>query len=637
MPALPPRPAVALAAALLALSPAALAQRRPAPARPAAATRPAATQEIHYDVRWPNPVQHETRVTVTFPGLVRGRPLDVLMPRASPGRYALHEFAKNVYDVSATDGAGRALAVVRAEPSRWAVAGHDGTVRFSYTLYANHPDGTYAGVDSTHAHYNMPAAFVYGRGLDARPVRITFHPVNGWRIATQLFPTADPHTFTAPDLAYFMDSPTELSAFTLLEWRTGPNGATRYRIALHHTGTQAEADAYAAMAARVVEEAAAVFGEHPAFDGGTYTFLADYLPWAKGDGMEHRNSTIISSTGALRDGGDLRLLGTLAHEHFHAWNMERLRDDALEPFDFQQANSSENLWFGEGFTSYYDGLVRVRAGYLPLATYAAEMAGNLNAVIGSPARATRGPAEMSRMAPFVDAAASIDETSYPNTFVSYYTWGEALGFGLDLLLRARYNTTLDAYMRAMWQAYGRHQRATAPARPYDRAALQRVLGEVTGDAAFAADFFRRHVERGDVLDYAALVAPAGLVLRPARPDRGTLGALPLAADTAGARVTRVVPPGSAAARAGIASGDRLLTVEGVRAVSAQAIDGALAGKRPGDVVTVVYEQRGATRTARVALAADEALELVTFEHAGRPVTDAVRVFRQAWLGAKADG
>ncbi len=42
---------------------------------------------------------------------------------------------------------------------------------------------------------------------------------------------------------------------------------------------------------------------------------------------------------------------------------------------------------------------------------------------------------MSQLAPFVDAAVSIDRTAWGNTFISYYTWGAAVGLGLDLSLR----------------------------------------------------------------------------------------------------------------------------------------------------------------------------------------------------------
>lgn len=584
-------------------------------------------QEVHYDVSWPNAAAHESEIAATFGGLGTDT-LRVVMSRASPGRYAFHEFAKNVYRVRAEDGAGRPLDARRVTPNEWTVGGHDGTVRFAYTLYSNRADGTYAGVDSTHAHYNMPAAFVWARGLETRPVRITFQPIHGWRVATQLVPTGDPFTFTAPDRDYFMDSPTELSAHDLREWEQG--GQT-YRMALHHLGTDAEAEAYAEMAQAVIAEEAAVFGAYPRFDHGTYTFLADYLPWVNGDGMEHRNSTILTSTGSLT--APERVLGTLAHEHFHAWNMERLRDAALEPFDFEGPNLSATLWFGEGFTSYYDGLVRVRADLMTLDRYAAEMTGNLNAVLLSPSRAYRGPAEMSRMATFVDAASAIDEVSYANTFVSYYTWGELLGFGLDLTLRQRFGTSLDAYMRAMWEGFGEHQNETTPARPYTPADLERVLGEVSGDPAWAAEVFDRYVENGGVPDYAALVEPAGLVLRLARPDAGWMGPLALDPD---ARVTSSTRPGTPAYEAGLASGDRLLALNGLPVGSGAGLAAGLSAAHPGDEVMLTFEQRGAVKTAAVTLVPDPTLELVTFEAAGWAVTPDVEAFRAAWLGSKAE-
>ena len=79
---------------------------------------------------------------------------------------------------------------------------------------------TYLAVDASHAHMNIPATLMYVNDLSARPARVALvQPVGkAWKVATQLYPTADPEVFTAPDLAYFMDSPTELSAFGLRTW-----------------------------------------------------------------------------------------------------------------------------------------------------------------------------------------------------------------------------------------------------------------------------------------------------------------------------------------------------------------------------------------------------------------------------------
>ncbi|MDQ8175462.1 MAG: M61 family peptidase, partial [Gemmatimonadota bacterium] len=68
-----------------------------------AQARPAAP--VRYEIAFPDRVHHEGEVTIRFAAVPAG-PLRVEMARSSPGRYALHEFAKNVYRVQATDPTG---------------------------------------------------------------------------------------------------------------------------------------------------------------------------------------------------------------------------------------------------------------------------------------------------------------------------------------------------------------------------------------------------------------------------------------------------------------------------------------------------------------------------------------------------
>ena len=152
---------------------------------------------------------------------------------------------------------------------------------------------------------------------------------------------------------------------------------------------------------------AAVFGGLPRFDYGTYTFISCYRPNCAGDGMEHRNSTSLTSSASIAQ-ASAQLLGTVSHEFFHAWNVERIRPAALEPFDFSDANMSGELWFAEGFTSYYGPLVIHRAGLTSTAQYARQISGAVNTLTTHPGRRFFGPVGMSQQAPFVDAAASID-------------------------------------------------------------------------------------------------------------------------------------------------------------------------------------------------------------------------------------
>src|SRR5262249_44437818 len=74
-----------------------------------------AAEPIRYRFSFPFPEHHWMQVEVAFTGLDRS-PLELRMSRTSPGRYSLHEFVKNVYDVRASDPSGRDLAITRSDP-----------------------------------------------------------------------------------------------------------------------------------------------------------------------------------------------------------------------------------------------------------------------------------------------------------------------------------------------------------------------------------------------------------------------------------------------------------------------------------------------------------------------------------------
>ncbi len=71
-------------------------------------------------------------------------------------------------------------------------------------------------------------------------------------------------------------------------------------------------------------------------------------------------------------------IGTVSHEFFHAWNVERIRPKTLEPFNFEETNMSGELWFAEGFTSYYTSLILCRAGIITPKKYIEGLSGILN-------------------------------------------------------------------------------------------------------------------------------------------------------------------------------------------------------------------------------------------------------------------
>jgi predicted metalloprotease with PDZ domain len=563
---------------------------------------------VAYEIAFPNAVHHEAEIRVRFSALGPS-PLQVRMSRTSPGRYALHEFAKNVYSVQAHDGRGGALEVARPNPHQWDVAGHDGTVDFAYTLYADHADGTYSGIDLTHAHLNMPATFVWARGLEDRPVEITLRPPpgSGWRVATQLAPSDDPWTFTAPDLDYFLDSPAELSVSSVREWPvTAGEREYTIRVAVHHDASEQDVDGYAQLVRPIVEEARAIFGEFPEFDYGTYTFIADYLPHVYSDGMEHRNSTIIASPSPLTAVTPERT-GVIAHEFFHAWNVERIRPASLEPFDFEAANLSGELWFAEGFTSYYGSLLLRRVGHLSDRQYASRISDAVSTVLLGPGPDYFSVVEMSQLATFVDQAAFNDPTNQLNTFISYYAWGGALGLALDLMLRARFELDLDDYMRAVWRTHG------VTERPYTLNDLEHG----------------RHAP-----EFETLLSHAGFLLRPKYSGRATFGWAELTFGDRGAEVVSATQVRTPLYEAGVDRHDVILALDGHDIRSQDDLSLVLRAHRPGDLIEIEYEQRGRQVRSTLRLMENRWLEVVPFEDAGRTLTPEMRAFREAWLGSK---
>ena len=598
----------------------------------AGAQVPSATE---YHFSFPDAVHHVMAIEATFHN-VPPQKFRMQMSRSSPGRYAAFEFASNVFEERFTDGAGKPLAVTKPDPRSWSVTSHDGTVHVAYKLFGDQVDGTFVAVDTTHAHINFPATVMWAQGFDNRPVRVTFALPTGsdWKIATQLYPTADAATFTAPNLQYLMDSPAELSHFVLRTFEVPAlkaGGKTQtIRVVAHSQATDAEFDTYFDGVQKLVREELAVFGELPDYEPGYYTFLADALPWDGGDGMEHRNSTVMT--------GRKLSLNTVAHEYFHNWNVERIRPEGLEPFNFRDVNMSGEMFLAEGFTQYYGNLSMLRSGLTPADELKA-FAGDLAYVLNTPGSSYRSAMDMSRLAPLVDGSSDDFPKYWSNDFVSYYSFGDVVALGLDLTLRSRSNSriTLDDFMRAMWRNYGKPG-GPAPGlvgKPYTIADVQSQLAVVSGDPAFSADFVKRYIAGTEKVDYAPLLLRAGFVLRK-KAGPATLGQMRLVKAENGLRVAGSTSIGSPAYNAGVDRDDEILSVAGTKLAAPEDLAKALAEHKAGDSVEIVFRRRGDEMHAAATLAEPSELEIVPAEKTeGVVLTPEQKQFREAWLGSKA--
>ncbi|MCE7039435.1 M61 family metallopeptidase [Dyadobacter sp. CY312] len=587
----------------------------------------AVAQKVAYKVSFPNVVHHEAQIALEVSDFSQ-KELIARMSRSSPGRYATHEYGKNVYDVKAFDKSGKPVAITRLDGDVYKVSNLTGYVKIQYTLYANHPDGTYAGIDDTSIMLNAPATFMWVKGLEKAPIDVQFNlpTAKKWKIATQLKPGATANEFSAPDLQYLMDSPIKIGDLNIKKWTLAGKDKKDYNfdLALETEGSDSLANIFAKKIERITQETQPIFGELPAFDYGKYTFIASFNPYVKGDGMEHRNSTVISRAGNF-DAGD-NLLNVFAHEFFHAWNVERIRPQSLEPFNYEKSNMSHELWFAEGFTQYYGGLILKRAGFNSLPSFCQMVSSLVNTKENTAGAKRVSPAQASNQAIFVDAGVAVDKTNYVNIYTSYYPYGAAIALALDLELRAR-KLSLDDYMAAVWLKYGKTEK------PYVIADLEKVLAELTKDEKFATSFFKNYVNGTKSLDYGPLVQKAGMTLAKEFPGQAWLGDYQYE-NGKSLRILSNTRFDTPLYKAGLDVDDHIVGIDGQSVTSKSDLDKILASHKPGDQINIEYSHRGVSKPGVLVLEENPRLVVKTNEELGLPVTEEMKKFRSGWLDSK---
>ncbi len=368
-----------------------------------------------------------------------------------------------------------------------------------------------------------------------------------------------------------------------------------------------------------------VFGELPAYDYGTYTFLASLNPYVgHGDGMEHRNSTCITSNMPI----SALQLGTFAHEFFHCWNVERIRPADLEPFDFTQSNISAGLWLAEGFTQYYGNMMLVRAGLITPDFFAMNLGQWVNAKNATPAGRLYSPVDMSRYAVFADAATAIDISNKANVFTSYYTYGAAIALALDLELRAGFGTSLDALMKKLWVQFG------SKGIPYQLKDIQQQLAAISS-SDFAGTFFERYVFGHEPYNYEPMLKPYGFLYGSQKAN--WIGDISAAdgASTAGLMLKNPAIKGSPLYEAGIDMDDIILSVDSEKIRSSAELNQLMARHQAGDQLTVEFLHRGETKKAAVTVALNPRENIVSASNQTGGLTPAEEKQRKQWLGSAA--
>ncbi len=617
--------------------------QRPAPdsasrvARRGAPARKAAPAALRYHVRMQQLHAHvyDVELEVRHPDAA-GQ--ELWLPVWIPGSYLVREFARHVLQLRAFSSHGE-LPVRKVAKNRWRVDPCDGALRVQWSVYAHDASVRAAWLDPWRGFFNPCSMLLAAAGFESAEHELHIEPPPAplrWSVATTLpARKVDAQGFgvyAARDYQQLIDHPVSCGEQLRVVFRAC---GTPHEMVIEHAPRlrgQVDESRLRADLKRICEAQIALFEpDAPRAPFKRYAFLLAPSPSGWG-GLEHADSSALICAEAdlphPRDGADpgagyRRLLGLCSHEYFHAWNVKRLRPQALVPPDLQRENLTGLLWLFEGFTSYYDDLMLRRAGLIDARQYLQLLADAMRAVRATPGRHLQSLQEAS-----FDAWIKFyrpDENT-PNATVSYYTLGGLFALALDLQLRSRGKGSLDDVMRLLWRRYGR---ADAPLReqgvPED--ALPALVREACG--LDLRSWFARHVSGRDELPLPRLLTAFGVRCSHAAPD---------AADALGLRLDggsnwpllRFVRSGSWAEQAGLCAGDVLVAVNDMQA-SLAALARLHRRSEPGQAWSAHVMRDGRLLQLQAPLPRPSPGPL-QLELAPAPGARALRL-RRAWLGA----
>jgi predicted metalloprotease with PDZ domain len=530
--------------------------------------------------------QHLFEVELIIPAEALAQSAVVALPAWTPGSYLVRDYARFVDRVRILE-AHRERPLEKLDKQRWLLPASSEGVKLRYRVYGNDLTVRTNHVDATHAQIIPAATFLYLEGQLDRPVEVRFEGFpESWKVACPL--PQRQGAYLAQDYDTLVDSPFELGTHRSQSFQSG---GTRFELVF--TGSHNGDEQRITSATRdIVEAAGAIFGGFPF---KRYVFLVTFSPKLRG-GLEHKDCTslIADSHGFDKPEGYYALYQLVAHEFFHAWNVKRLHDPVLGPFDYSRENPTKMLWFHEGLTVYMEHLLVLRAGVVPWNHTSKELARCWSEQVQRPGRREQSLEESSW-----DAWIRLYKPHEfsPNSSVSYYEKGGLVGWLMDASLRegSHGRAGLAELFALLWSRHGEHGLTDADVR--------RAFQELSGRAPGA--FWNAYISGCAELEEAPLFWAFGLRLETQAPwerltpeeredpaalrrTRAWTG-LVLAAE---GPVVQNVIPGSPAANAGLSFGMEILAVDGWRTTSGADVRRAMAEPGPGGKARVLAADRG---------------------------------------------
>jgi predicted metalloprotease with PDZ domain len=488
-------------------------------------------------------------------------------------------FVENFY-VEAKKGRG---AIQREDSALWKITTNGGEAVLHYRIHIPVLEDAFrsswkAFLSPTGGLVGGPHSFMYVVGATFAPSYVTLNIPTEWRVVTGMEATIDPKTFFAPSVAVLIDDPIFIGKFK--SWSFNVD-AVPHRVAYWSLPEAKEFDTIKLVSGiqKIVEQTSALFGRLPYRD---YSFMLQ--DGALGS-LEHSNSVTVGAPASQLADDVWSILPEIAHEYFHTWNLMRIHPVEYSDVSYKTPPLSKGLWFSEGLTIFYSDLLMRRAG---LPTFDSTRLVHLQNLIR---RYSTNPAFLKYSAEKISLASYGPIGMLGDYSASTHLQGEVLGSMLDLIIRDATNgrKSMDDVMRKMMENFSGEKGFTSKD-------IEQTIHEVC--SCNVHQFFQDYVFGSKQIDFKKYLELIGLQMSMAWKDV-------LSSDGKTSPDLRVYSwqkanesfirlgitnPASCWAKAGLHTGDKIISVNGTTLAAARDFRQLIRGVKIGDIVIVEVEQ-----------------------------------------------
>ncbi len=306
---------------------------------------------------------------------------------------------------------------------------------------------------------------------------------------------------------------------------------------------------------KIITTATEMFGSNPCTH---YVTMTQFVHKGYG-GLEHCFSTaLIFGRDEMRtEEGYMKFLTLFAHEYFHLWNVKRLCPTDLTDFDYDNENYTELLWEVEGFTTYFQDIIMLKAGLINAEKFKTIQLERIKNIAKNHGTKVQSLAESS-----IDAWIKFyrpNENS-DNANISYYSKGAIIALLLDILMIENSDKNLGDLMKTLYEIFYLNKIQNNQKIGFDTPSLKAQLEIFTNQNL--DDFFAKYINGTAEIPFNYFFAKIGLHLSITPTEKVILGITQQILDASGERKITFVRKESFAHHLGLQVYDQIIAVNG---------------------------------------------------------------------------